>query len=223
VQLSSEQRVLEVGCGTGAVLTDFSTVAGIDISYRSLSLARQNKPGSRLTCADAHSLPFTDQSFDLAVCHFLLLWVQDPMHVLHEMARVVCPGGAVMALAEPDYGGRIDYPPVLEQIGTWQIESLRYQGANPHIGRSLGMLFHKAGIVGVQVGVLGGQWKILENDLTAVEGEWQVIRSDLASLPLPPAAVEVQRLRQADAEARQHGERVLFVPTFYAWGTRPED
>jgi len=74
------------------------------------------------------------------------------------MARITRPGGAVLALAEPDYGGRIDYPIKLAQMGKWQIESLRLQGADPLMGRKLATIFNSAGFDSVETGVLGGQW-----------------------------------------------------------------
>jgi SAM-dependent methyltransferase len=58
--------------------------------------------------ADRHTLPF-QPVFDVTFCHFLLLWVSNPEKVVAEMGRVTRPGGSVR-LAEPDYGGRIDYP-----------------------------------------------------------------------------------------------------------------
>ena len=62
------------------------------------------------------------------------------------MVRVTHPGGFVLALAEPDYGGRIDYPTELSQIGDWQKNALKQQGANPLMGRELRSIFSHAGI-----------------------------------------------------------------------------
>ena len=231
VSLPPDPRVLEVGCGTGAVLSDIHTpsasersslaegVYGIDLSQPSLRLAGQHVPGAALACADAQALPFADASFHLVLAHFLLLWVQDPLRVLCEMRRVARPGAAVMALAEPDYGGRVDHPAELAQVGAWQTASLQAQGADPFTGRKLGSLFAQAGLADVQVGVLGGQWQAQAHDPAASESEWQVIEADLQALPgrpIPPA--ETTHLRRLDEDARRRGERILFVPTFYAWG-----
>jgi SAM-dependent methyltransferase len=231
VRLSPQARLLEVGCGTGAVLSEIKTpsaselrslaegVYGIDMALPSLRLARQHVPGAALACADAHRLPFADASFDLVLAHFLLLWVKDPLRVLNEMRRVARPGGAVMALAEPDYGGRVDYPAALAQVGAWQAASLQAQGADPNAGRKLAGWLCAAGLAEVQAGVLGGQWQAQRLDPAALDSEWQVISADLQALPgasIP--AAETARLRRLDEAARREGERVLFVPTFYAWG-----
>jgi ubiquinone/menaquinone biosynthesis C-methylase UbiE len=218
--------ILDVGSGTGALLGELGedgkrTVTGIDIDRASLAFARQGEappPGAnaQLVCADGHALPFQDASFDLVVCHFVLLWVDDPLLVLQEMRRVVHLGGAALALAEPDYGGRIDYPPASQELGRMQAEALQRQGADLTIGRKLRGLFRQAGFEMVQVGVLGGEWS---QDFQAdeIEGEQAVLRSDLQGLPGFDSA-EFEALLAQDRLAWQRGERLLYVPTFYAVG-----
>ncbi len=51
-----------------------------------------------------------------------------------EMVRVTRPHGFVLALAEPDYGGRIDYPSELSTIGNWQIEAAEGARGKPVYG-----------------------------------------------------------------------------------------
>jgi ubiquinone/menaquinone biosynthesis C-methylase UbiE len=215
-------RILEIGCGTGAILSDLTDLSsggsaslfGIDLQAAHLALARRYAPQARLSCTDAHDLPFPDHSFDTVFCHFVLLWLDDPRRALGEMLRVAAPGGAILALAEPDYGGRIDYPEALAQLGTWQSKALHAQGANPQMGRRLAGLFRQAGLVEVESGVLGAQWSGKPSD-EDVGMEWQVMRNDLAEA-VPPE--ELRALEEIDRQAAQAGERVLFVPTFYAWG-----
>jgi ubiquinone/menaquinone biosynthesis C-methylase UbiE len=219
-------KILEVGCGTGAILSDLMGLSsggsaglfGIDLQAAYLGLARQYAPRARLACADAYDLPFPDHSFDAVFCHYVLLWLEDPRRALDEMRRVTAPGGAILALAEPDYGGRIDYPEALARLGTWQSQALQAQGADPRMGRRLAGLFRQAGLVEVESGVLGAQWgqPASRDDM---ELEWQVLRSDLAEV-VP--AEELEAMEEFDRQAIQAGERVLFVPTFYAWGRAPE-
>ncbi len=217
--LQSARRFLEVGCGTGVITREAhrktsARVFGLDINPHHLEFARKYDPGALFIRGDGLALPFADGSFDLAGCHFLLLWVSDPLQVVREMRRVVQEGGWVLALAEPDYGGRVDYPAELAELGRLQGEALRQQGADPNTGRRLAAIFHAAGLREVETGVLGGRWSGPVSD-DAWEMEWQVLEADLAGR-VP--ATRLQELRRIDAAAWQHGERVLFVPTFYAWG-----
>ncbi len=217
--LAEARRVLEVGCGTGVILSELTMLTrglafGADISQDNLLLAMRIIPGATLANADAQALPFPSGAFDFSLCHFLLLWVGDPLRAVCEMARVTRPGGAVLALAEPDYGGRIDFPEALAPLGQRQADALRLQGADPLAGRKLAGLFHRAGLVSVESGVLGGQWSEPPSD-EDWELEWQALAADLG-----PSA-DLDRLRALDQSAWQSGERVLFVPTFYAWGCVP--
>jgi SAM-dependent methyltransferase len=192
-------------------------VFGIDIKSAHLELATRNAPQTALTLGDAFTLPYLRGSFDLTICHFLLLWVADPLHVVREMTRVTRSTGAVLALAEPDYGGRIDYPSELSQLGIWQTQSLRNQGADPLVGRKLRAVFQQAGLRSVETGILGGQWSGLP-DWDAWESEWSVLEADLNQTSEIIEISEVQKLKALERSAYQLGERVLFVPTFYAWG-----
>jgi SAM-dependent methyltransferase len=214
------QRVLEVGCGTGAILRNLPDTiplqVGLDIDRDYLNLAMRKTQKTGLTQGDGHALPYPDGYFDITLCHFLLLWVANPEKVLREMVRVTRPGGAVLALAEPDYGGRIDYPEELGQLGMWQAEALKQQGADPCMGRKLAGLFHEAGLESVETGVLGGQWSSGSPDWGAWESEWAVLEADLSQKP--SFSKKLGFLKKLDQSATQNGERVLFVPTFYAYG-----
>jgi SAM-dependent methyltransferase len=217
--IANARSILEVGCGTGVItsgLRHYSSgiIVGLDLDLNRLGFARRRDPQTAYVGGDALSLPFPDQSFQITLCHFLLLWVPDARRAVHEMRRVTRPGGLVMALAEPDYAGRIDHPPVLADLGNLQAQSLARQGANPNQGRALGTLFVDAGLQSVQTGVLGGQWNVPASPETW-EAEWRVLETDLQGLV---ARETLNRLRRIDQAAWQHGERILFVPTFYAVG-----
>ena len=224
--LPAARRVLDVGCGTGVLLEEHShtvglSIHGLDIDLSHLSIAAEVAPGARLVQGDAHKLPYPDNLFDIAWCHFVLLWLEDPLKAAREMARVVRPGGAVIAMSEPDYGARIDYPAPLEALGRAQADSLKLQGADPYIGRRLRAIFNQAGLTAIEAGVMGGQWKsppVLQD----WEMEWTVLENDLNLLKNnSPAAGDLVALKKLDWAAWQSGERLLFVPTFYTIGCKP--
>jgi SAM-dependent methyltransferase len=217
------RRILDVGCGTGVILNELIQIStcstfGVDIDPVSIRFAHSTSPNSFLSIGDALLLPFRSDSFDISQCHFFLLWVTNPLQVLIEMVRVLRPGGFLLALAEPDYGGRIDYPSELAKIGCWQIEALKQQGANPFIGREIRALFSNIGLLDIEVGVMGGQWGGTQTK-TEIELEWEVIKSDLyQNKEFLQSAAELETL---DLSARQNLQRILFVPTFYAVGIKP--
>jgi SAM-dependent methyltransferase len=211
--------VLEVGCGSGVICGQLpeltqAMVIGLDFDAPILRLADSLYEGVNLLRADGLQLPLKSGSMHISLCHYLLLWVTEPDMILAEMVRVTRQGGWVLALAEPDYGGRIDYPAVLREMGEMQIAALRRQGADPLIGRRLRSLFHRAGLASVQVGVLGGEWseKMAPGEL---ESEWATWRDDTGDLL---SAHELEDFRGRAERAWRSGRHILYVPTFYAVG-----
>lgn len=91
--------VLEVGCGTGLLLSRIAAFArsahGVDLSPGMLDRARER--GLDVTEGSATRLPFPDASFDVACSFKVLAHVQAISDALAEMARVVRPGGHVLA------------------------------------------------------------------------------------------------------------------------------
>jgi len=218
-RLAQARAVLEVGCGTGAIATELARltsghVVGLDLDPEMLAFARGREDGVTYVQGDAHALPLPDGTFDAVVCHYLLLWLADAARAVREMVRVARPGGAVLACAEPDYGGRVDHPPELVPLGRRQAEALQRQGADPGLGRRLGELFVGAGLRAT-VGVMAGRWDLPASPDEGFEAEWDMRERDLAGL-LPPE--ELHRLRAVDRQALAEGRRILFVPTFYALG-----
>jgi ubiquinone/menaquinone biosynthesis C-methylase UbiE len=104
-------RVLEIGCGTGAVARDLAVrphvaeVVGIDLSPRLLDRARQLSEGIvslSFEEADGRRLPFSDGVFNVVVMHTLLCHVPGPENVLAEAHRVLRAGGW-LAVFDGDY------------------------------------------------------------------------------------------------------------------------
>jgi SAM-dependent methyltransferase len=214
--LARAERILEVGCGTGAILAELDCPAalhGLDRDAGRLAEAGRYAPRAWLVCGDALHLPYPDASFDIVFCHFLLLWVGDPRQALQEMCRVARPGGSVLALAEPDYTARVDEPPGLAPLGRAQTEALRAQGADPGLGGKLGELFRQAGLPPLETGTLrGGEASRPTPEQRALE--WAVLADDLRGR-VP--AEELQRLQALDERAWAEGTRRLYVPTHFAW------
>ncbi len=219
--LARASSILEVGCGTGAILSGLVTqevsIHGLDRNPDLLIQAHRHVPQAHLVCGNALSLPFNASSFDITFCHYLLLWVADPLGALLEMKRLTHPGGAVLAMAEPDYSGRVDKPEALAPLGRWQAKSLQRQGAEPDLGRRLAELFAQAGLRILETGTLRDQ-EARRPTQTERLLEWAVLEADLAG-SIPEG--EISRLKGIDEQAWSSGERRLYVPTYFAFGTVP--
>jgi len=213
------ENILDIGCGTGALLPDLdqltsAVVTGADISYKNLLIAQQHSPESNLTGADVHQLPFPDNSFDIVLNHYFLLWIGDPIQALQEMVRVTRDQGYLVSFAEPDYGGRIDYPAEFITLRDHQITGLLRAGADPRMGRKLKNLFHKICLQDVNAGVYEGNWSGVPSE-EELESEWDMIKNDLQGIL---TNAELKELKKHDQTARQNKSRLIYVPTFYAWG-----
>ncbi|MFH2040458.1 MAG: class I SAM-dependent methyltransferase [Chloroflexota bacterium] len=217
--LENASLILEVGCGTGAILSELpmltnACIHGVDLDYTRLQEANTHVPSASFINGNALALPFPARFFEICFCHFLLLWVGDPVQVLREMGRVTRTGGNILVMAEPDYSQRMDTPQEMARLGELQNKSLRIQGADPIIGSRLTSLFSQAGINLMEKGTLQ---RSAPEALKAEdwELEWRVLESDLAVL-LPES--EIASLKQIDLESRLKGQRTLYIPTHYAWG-----
>ncbi len=97
--------LLDLGTGTGRMLSIMADRAercvGIDYSREMLSVARANlesagKRNWQIRHGDLYQLPFPGASFDIAVIHQVLHYLEDPAEALAEAARVLRPGGTLV-------------------------------------------------------------------------------------------------------------------------------
>jgi SAM-dependent methyltransferase len=105
------QRALDVGCGPGALTGELvdrlgaAAVSAADPSSPFVAAVRQRFPDVDVQHANAESLPFPDDSFDVTVAQLVVLFMSDPVAGLREMARVTRPGGVVAACVWDHAGG----------------------------------------------------------------------------------------------------------------------
>lgn len=104
----SPQKILDVGCASGWFLSRLSKAFpkaecfGIDIYDKAIAYGKKLYPHITFRIADAHAIPFKDETFDLAICTEVLEHVNDPKSALLEIKRVLKKGG--FAIIELDSG-----------------------------------------------------------------------------------------------------------------------
>jgi SAM-dependent methyltransferase len=104
------QRVLDVGCGPGALTAELAgrigagAVSAVEPSASFAAAARERLPGVDIRLSAAEQLPFPDGSFDAAMAQLVVHFMADPVAGLREMGRVTRPGGVVAACVW-DHGG----------------------------------------------------------------------------------------------------------------------
>lgn len=225
VRLEDARRVLDVGCGNGAVTRDLALltrgeVVAVDVDPSMVAAAKETLAplaNVKVQEADGHRLPFADATFDLAVCHLMLMWARDPVKVVRELARVVRPGGIVLAAMEPDYGGKMHWPenPIVDQV--FQGKMIQRKGGDPHAGRKLREWFVRAGLE-PEVGLSNPRVPSCPEDLSSYEVEKEFYRRALSQNGLGEAQIDAWEKEYL--ESLRAGVQFNFLPLFYALATK---
>lgn len=104
-QLQDAGKILDVGCGTGALIRAVagrarsSEIVGVDPGQSFVDYARTlfNDPRITFQVGDAMQLPFASGSFDQTLSLLVMMFVPQPEKAASEMRRVTRPGGTVSA------------------------------------------------------------------------------------------------------------------------------
>jgi SAM-dependent methyltransferase len=154
LELEPGDAALDVGCGVGddvrllgEIVGPAGRAVGVEVNEELVAEARaRTAPGScaEFVVADAHDMPFADDTFDAARVERALQHMADPSAVVAEVARVVRSGGRFVAL-EPDWdtivvsGGDLETTRAVARACAGQVR-------HPDAGRRLGEWFAVAGI-----------------------------------------------------------------------------
>ena len=146
-------RVLDVGCGPGALSERLAGVVGaeqvgaVDPSEPFVAACRERVPGADVRRGDAEDLPWEDDAFDAAVAQLVVNFMRDALAGASEMRRVVGPGGVVAACTW-DYGDGMemlrlfwDAARTLDDAAPDEGRTMRYRST-----QELGELWREAGL-----------------------------------------------------------------------------
>jgi SAM-dependent methyltransferase len=228
--LRAGMRVLDLGCGGGAVTMKMAAlvgaegeVVGIDVDPSILRLAQQEADGSKLPVTFRHlGAEELDEAadYDFAYSRYLLSHLRHPERALEAMVRALRPGGR-LAVEDVFFPGHVCHPPnaafdrYLELYGA----VVRAKGADPAIGVRLVGMALDAGLSDVQVELVvpvfrEGEGKRLAH-VTVEHIREAVLGAGLATGKEVDAIV-------AELEAFADDERTLMsiAPTFQVWGRK---
>jgi len=149
-------RVLDVGCGPGALTTELvdrlgaESVAAVDPSETFVEAARERNPGVDVQIAPAEALPFTAGEFDAALAQLVVHFMADPVAGVREMARVTRPGGVVAACVWDHGGGRGPLSPLWNAVHELDPDARNESNLAGAREGHLAQLFRAAGVGDVE-------------------------------------------------------------------------
>ena len=160
--LKSGLRILDFGCGPGTIsvglarAVDPGEVHGVDMEESQIELARAaaeagGHKNAKFHVGDVTSLPFGDNSFDVAHCHAVLMHVPDTSAALAEVKRVLRPGG-IIASRETVVASCFAEPTTDTLRSGWTVfgNLIAANGGHPQMGRELKNYLVEAGFIDVQ-------------------------------------------------------------------------
>ena len=154
------QRLLDVGCGPGALTAELvsragaDAVSGVEPSASFAAAVRERLPGTDIRVAAAEQLPFPDDSFDATLAQLVVHFMADPVLGLREMGRVTRPGGTVAACVWDHAGDRGPLSMFWSAVRAVDPGATDESGLAGAREGDLARLFAQAGLTAVQASTL---------------------------------------------------------------------
>ena len=219
--IAAGRRVLDVGCGPGALTAELvrqlgtQDVAAVDPSEAFVAAARDRFPAVDVRHAPAERLPFDDAVFDAALAQLVVHFMTDPVAGLAEMQRVTVSGGTVAACVWDHAGERTP-------IATfWQAARELDPGVNDesqlagaHEGH-LAELLAAAGLTSVRETTLTSSVRFASFD-----DWWEPFTLGVGPAGAYAAALDQQARDELQARCRQLLPSAPFTVDSVAWAAR---
>ena len=215
------QRVIDVGCGPGALTAELvrrlgaKAVSAVDPSEPFVAAARARNPGVDVQRASAEQLPFADRSFDAALAQLVVHFMSDPVAGLAEMARVTRHGGVVAACVWDHGGGKGPLSVFWEAARELDPEVHDESGLAGARQGNLPELFVAAGLRDVTETTVSSS---LEH--RSFEEWWQPVTLGVGPAGAYAARLDAERLTELRERCRSLIPTAPFVLTATAWAAR---
>ncbi|MEP7081712.1 MAG: methyltransferase domain-containing protein [Chloroflexota bacterium] len=215
------QRVLDVGCGPGALTAELvarlgpGAVTAVDPSTPFVAAAQARNPGVEVLQAPAEQLPFPDRAFDAALAQLVVHFMSDPVAGLAEMARVTRRDGVVAACVWDHAGGTGPLSPFLhvarELDPDVADESERAGTRQGHLAE----LFEAAGLHEIEDTTLS-----VSLEHSSFEEWWEPFTLGVGPAGTYVAGLDPERLAELRERCRTTLPPPPFVVTARAWAAR---
>jgi SAM-dependent methyltransferase len=215
------ERVLDVGCGPGALTAELverlgaDDVSAVDPSESFVAAARVRHPDVDVHQAAAEELPFEDDVFGAALAQLVVHFMADPVTGVREMARVTSEGGLVAACVWDHGGGRgplsVFWDAARELDAHVEDESRLAGARQGHLVE----LFQAAGVRDAQEGDL-----VVDVEHPSFEEWWEPYTLGVGPAGALVARLDSDRQAQLRERCRQTLPEAPFVVTAHAWAAR---